>query len=88
MKTEEILNHFEHQAKVGKWDSLYDPKNPESFSFIVRLQKTLNLLKDVNNKKICDLGCGTGILSIFSAQAGAKHVYGIDNSHIARHVFS
>ena len=49
MKTEEILNHFEHQAKVGKWDSLYDPKNPESFSFIVRLQKTLNLLKDVNN---------------------------------------
>jgi hypothetical protein len=26
------------------------------------------------------VGCGTGILSMFAAQAGAKHVYGIDMS--------
>ena len=79
MKTEEILNHFEHQAKVGKWDSLYDPKNPESFSFIVRLRKTLNLLKDVNNKKICDLGCGTGILIPYILEKKCKYT-GIDFS--------
>jgi protein arginine N-methyltransferase 1 len=34
------------------------------------------------DKIVLDIGCGTGILSIFAAMAGAKHVYGIDNAEI------
>ncbi|OQS02742.1 arginine N-methyltransferase 1 [Thraustotheca clavata] len=34
------------------------------------------------NKIVLDVGCGTGILSMFAAKAGAAHVYGIDCSAI------
>ncbi|KAL3265706.1 hypothetical protein HHI36_009909 [Cryptolaemus montrouzieri] len=34
------------------------------------------------NKLVLDVGCGTGILSMFAAKAGAKMVYGIDQSEV------
>ena len=36
----------------------------------------------VNNKIVIDVGCGSGILSMFAAKSGAKAVIGIDNSKI------
>jgi protein arginine N-methyltransferase 3 len=40
------------------------------------------LLKD---KTVLDLGCGTGIMSMFAASAGAQKVIAIDQSDIIYH---
>ena len=37
------------------------------------------------DKVVLDVGCGSGILSIFAAKAGAKTVIAVDNSSIIYH---
>jgi len=50
-----------------------------TLSYRNAIMRNPHLFKD---KTVLDVGCGTGILSMFAAKAGAAHVVGIDMSNI------
>ncbi|CEP20623.1 unnamed protein product [Cyberlindnera jadinii] len=50
-----------------------------TLSYRNAILKNKDLFRD---KVVLDVGCGTGILSMFAAQAGAKHVIAVDMSNI------
>ncbi|GME71967.1 unnamed protein product [[Candida] boidinii] len=50
-----------------------------TLSYRNAIMKNKHLFKD---KIVLDVGCGTGILSMFAAKAGAKHVIAVDMSNI------
>lgn len=53
---------------------------PRTESYRRAILENASYFKD---KIIMDVGCGTGILSIFCAQAGAKKVYAVEASNLA-----
>jgi protein arginine N-methyltransferase 1 len=50
-----------------------------TLSYRNAIYRNRHLFKD---KVVLDVGCGTGILSMFAARSGAKHVIGVDMSNI------
>uniref|UniRef100_A0A7M4ESZ8 type I protein arginine methyltransferase n=1 Tax=Crocodylus porosus TaxID=8502 RepID=A0A7M4ESZ8_CROPO len=58
-------------------EMLKDKVRTESYRDFI--YQNLHIFKD---KVVLDVGCGTGILSMFAAKAGAKKVIGVDQSEI------
>lgn len=53
---------------------------PRTSTYLKAIQANSAWFKD---KIVLDVGAGTGILSIFAARAGAKHVYAVEFSETA-----
>lgn len=73
--------YFNTYAHFGiHYDMLSDKVRTESYrDAILKNKETLH------DKVVLDLGCGTGILSMFCATAGAKKVYALDQSEVIYH---
>ncbi|TPX34234.1 hypothetical protein SmJEL517_g03080 [Synchytrium microbalum] len=75
---EEVDYYFGSYAETEIHESmLKDRVRTESYRDFMYDNK--DLFKD---KIVLDVGCGTGILSMFAARAGARQVFAIDNSPI------
>ncbi|CAO3644697.1 unnamed protein product [Cunninghamella echinulata] len=70
--------YFDSYAHFGIHEEmLKDEVRTETYRDSIYANKHL-----FEGKIVLDVGCGTGILSMFAAKSGAKHVYGIDMSNI------
>jgi protein arginine N-methyltransferase 1 len=79
------LTQGKHDYYFGSYSSFYiheemlkDRVRTEAYQKAIEGNKN-----DFKDKIVMDIGAGTGILSIFAARAGAKHVYAIENAEIA-----
>lgn len=73
--------YFKSYAHFGiHYEMLSDKVRTETYRDAIVMNA--DILKD---KVVLDLGCGTGILSMFAASAGASTVYALDQSEIAFH---
>jgi len=79
------LSKADHDYYYGSYSSYYI--HEEMLKDAVRTRAYQRAIEDnpscFKGKIVLDIGCGTGILSIFAARAGAKHVYAIENAEIA-----
>lgn len=73
------MAYFHSYAHVGIHEEMIkDRVRTETYRMAIMQHQNA-----IAGKVVVDVGCGTGILSIFCAQAGAKRVYAVDASEIA-----
>jgi SAM-dependent methyltransferase len=71
-------SYFESYAKLAiHEDMLSDHTRTQGYKDAIMRNASL-----IRGKVVLDVGCGTGILSMFCAQAGAAHVVAVDASDI------
>lgn len=81
MKTEEKVAKKKYDFMAQDYHEMRTKKYPNGWFFneMLEMPMVLEMLGKVNNKKILDLGCGTGIYAKILTQKGAK-VKGFDIS--------
>ncbi|KAJ1849186.1 Nuclear SAM-dependent mono-and asymmetric methyltransferase [Coemansia sp. RSA 2708] len=70
--------YFDSYAHFGIHEEMLKDE-VRTMSYRDAIMKNKHIFQD---KVVLDVGCGTGILSMFAAKAGAKHVMGVDMSNI------
>lgn len=77
--TEFDLAYFQSYSHVGIHEEMIkDHVRTETYRDAIMKHQNF-----ISGKVVVDVGCGTGILSLFCALAGAKRVYAVDASEIA-----
>lgn len=75
-----IRAEFHHLARSFKYDIVIHPKmsfgTGHHETTALCIEQLINM--DLIGKKIADIGCGTGILSIMALKKGAKHITACD----------
>lgn len=78
---EDDEGYFYSYAHFGiHYEMLSDKVRTESYRSAILSNKEV-----IKEKVVLDLGCGTGILSMFAATAGAKTIIALDQSEIVYH---
>tara|TARA_B100000965_G_scaffold150488_1_gene125094 strand:+ start:1347 stop:2372 length:1026 start_codon:yes stop_codon:yes gene_type:complete len=61
------------------WESRYEDFSLDQKNFLKRLLKKMNFnIRNFKDKKVLDMGCGSGRFTIAFARLGPKKVYGVD----------
>jgi len=79
VKHEKLDYYFESYSHYGIHEEMIRDSIRTS-TYKSAIMDNPSLFKD---KVVLDIGCGTGILCLFAASAGARKVIGIENAHIA-----
>lgn len=61
------------------WNSLNLQDHPRTDAYLRAIR---DRALDIKNMVVMDVGCGTGILSMFCAKEGAEKVFAVDKSEI------
>ena len=77
-KDSKLDYYFESYSHFGIHEEMLKDE-VRTMAYMRSIVKNKHLFKD---KIVLDVGAGTGVLSMFAAQAGAKHVYAVDNANI------
>ncbi len=76
-----IYAPFHKEIKAAKYQILIEPKmsfgtaHHETTSLVIEMMLDL----DFQNKRVLDMGCGTGVLAILAEKMGASQLAAIDN---------